>query len=346
MAIVDPVFEALRKDNTDKGGVEGLWRVQKLELVAVPKGQFGQFYEGDCYLLYDNKEGVEHVHFWIGNECSIDEQAVAAIKAVELDNLFGGLPIQHRETQGHESAQFKKYFEPGMVIKKGGMESGLQKAETNAHDPKLFKVAGGMRPVLTEVDISWSSMNHGDVFVLDSGKRIFVWAGANSSGGERMTAGMVAAKMRDHPGEDICHIDDGDEEGNVDEEWTEHLPLDGKGAVLDKDVASDNKVNADVERKIELHKISDASGTMSTELVKTGDLEKDDLNGDDAFLVSGGQLGIWIWLGKKATMDERKAAMKLGEKFIKDNNMSKHTALTRTFQTGEAEEFKTLFTSW
>ena len=48
-------------------------------------------------------------------------------------------------------AQFKKYFEPGMVIKKGGMESGLQKAETNAHDPKLFKVAGGMRPVLTEV---------------------------------------------------------------------------------------------------------------------------------------------------------------------------------------------------
>lgn len=85
---------------------------------------------------------------------------------------------------------------------------------------------------------------------------------------------------------------------------------------------------------------------MTTELVKTGDLEKDDLNGDDAFLVSGGQLGIWIWLGKKATMDERKAAMALGEKFIKDNNMPRHTALTRTFQTGEAEEFKTLFTSW
>merc|ERR1711936_700862 len=209
MAVVDPAFQALLKDNSDKGGVEGLWRVQKLELVAVPKSQFGQFYEGDCYLLYDNKEGVEHVHFWIGNECSIDEQAVAAIKAVELDNLFGGLPIQHRETQGHESAQFKKYFEPGTVIKKGGMESGLQKAETNAHEAKLFKVAGGMRPVLTEVEISWSSMNHGDVFVLDSGKKIFVWAGANSSGGEKMTAGMVAAKMRDHPGESICHVDDG-----------------------------------------------------------------------------------------------------------------------------------------
>ena len=31
------------------------------------------------------------------------------------------------------------------------MESGLKKAETNVHEPKLFKVAGGSRPVMTEV---------------------------------------------------------------------------------------------------------------------------------------------------------------------------------------------------
>ena len=87
------------------------------------------------------------------------------------------------------------------MIKKGGMESGLKKAETNAHEAKLFKISGGMRPVMQEVirsslgqmiqspkdiarsvpkdikvflqvDMAWSSMNHGDVFVLDSGKRI------------------------------------------------------------------------------------------------------------------------------------------------------------------------------
>ena len=94
------------------------------------------------------------------------------------------------------------------MIKKGGMESGLQKAETNAHEAKLFKVAGGMRPVMTEVtisteqsilfisqvDMAWSSMNHGDVFVLDSGKKIFVWKGSGASGQEKMSAGMIAAK--------------------------------------------------------------------------------------------------------------------------------------------------------
>ena len=31
------------------------------------------------------------------------------------------------------------------------MESGLKAAETNVHEPKLFKVAGGVRPVMTEV---------------------------------------------------------------------------------------------------------------------------------------------------------------------------------------------------
>merc|ERR1712037_253228 len=150
-------------------------------------------------------------------------------KAVELDNLFGGLPIQHREVQGFESARFKDQFPDGIMIKKGGMESGLAKAETNAHEAKLFKVAGGSRPVMTEVDMAWSSMNHGDVFVLDSGKKIFVWKGSGASGQEKMTAGLIAAKMKDHMGEEIVHVDDGDEEAECDEEWTEHLPLDGRG---------------------------------------------------------------------------------------------------------------------
>merc|ERR1712172_203942 len=165
-AVIDPAFQSL----VDQGGdiLRGLWRVQKLELVAVPKGQEGRFYEGDCYLHFDKNPNEQHVHFWIGGECSVDEQAVAAIKAVELDNLFGGLPIQHREVQGFESKRFKDQFPDGMMIKKGGMESGLAKAETNAHEAKLFKVAGGMRPVMTEVTIPVKEQNI-DCFYFNQG---------------------------------------------------------------------------------------------------------------------------------------------------------------------------------
>jgi len=342
-AVIDPAFQSL----VDQGGdtLRGLWRVQKLELVPVPKGQEGKFYEGDCYLHFDKNPNEQHVHFWIGGECSVDEQAVAAIKAVELDNLFGGLPIQHREVQGFESKRFKDQFPDGMMIKKGGMESGLAKAETNAHEAKLFKVAGGMRPVMTEVTMAWSSMNHGDVFVLDSGKKIFVWKGSAASGQEKMQAGLIAAKMRDHMGEEIVHVEDGEEEAECDEEWTEHLPLDGRAEIKDKDAAHDKAVTTEVAKSIDLFKVSDVTGEMKTEQVKEGNLTKDDLDPNDAFLVSAGALGIWVWLGRKATKEERQSAMQLGEKFIRENGLPPQTALTRTFQNGEPEEFKSLFAS-
>ena len=50
--------------------------------------------------------------------------------------------------------------------------------------------------------------------------------------------------------------------------------------------------------------------------------------------------------GRQSTTEEKKAAMSLGEKFIKDEKMPRHTALTRMSQGGEPQEFRCLFAEW
>ena len=82
---------------------------------------------------------------------------------------------------------------------RGGWDSGLRGAGRR-HEARLFQVLGGRAPVMREVALAWPSLNHGDTFVLDSGSVIFVWSGAESSGGERLAAAHLASKLRDKVG--------------------------------------------------------------------------------------------------------------------------------------------------
>ena len=51
-------------------------------------------------------------------------------------------------------------------------------------------------------------------------------------------------------------------------------------------------------------RVSDASGELHTDLVKTGHLSQEDLQGQDAFLVNGGSLGVFVWLGEQEEEEE------------------------------------------
>merc|ERR1712122_335094 len=97
---------------------------------------------GDSYIVLnsytvDDSPELEHdVHIWIGAESSQDEYGTAAYKMVECNEKLGGLPIQHRETQGYESSMFCSYFK-GLKYLVGGIESGFTHVEPSVETPHL-----------------------------------------------------------------------------------------------------------------------------------------------------------------------------------------------------------------
>ena len=82
---------------------------------------------------------------------------------------------------------------------------------------------------------------------------------------------------------------------------------------------------------------------MKHPVVRRGRLSYSELQEDDAFIVEAGELGVWVWLGRKSTQLERTGAMEVGEGFIRERNLPSHTKLTRVIMGGEPEEFKYLF---
>ncbi|KAK6124846.1 hypothetical protein DH2020_041406 [Rehmannia glutinosa] len=180
------------------GGTE-IWRIENFQPVPLPKSDYGKFYSGDSYIILQTSPGkggayLYDIHFWLGKDTSQDEAGTAAIKTVELDAVLGGRAVQYRELQGHESDKFLSYFKPCIIPLEGGVASGFKKPEEE------------------ESHFSRSSLNHDDVFILDTKDKIYQFNGANSNIQERAKALEVIQFLKEkyHEGKcDVAIVDDG-----------------------------------------------------------------------------------------------------------------------------------------
>lgn len=149
------------------------------------------------------------VHFWLGLETSQDEAGAAAILTVQLDDLLGGAPVQHREVQEHESTPFLGYYRNGIRYVQGGAASGFHHVTVNdAGQKRLFQVKGKRNIRVREVGLSFSNMNKGDCFILEDGRDIYVYVGPNAKRVEKLKAISAANQIRDqdHNGRAHVHI--------------------------------------------------------------------------------------------------------------------------------------------
>jgi len=320
-----------------------IWRVKAFKLMKVPKEEHGTFYSGDSYIVlntYKKGDALKwDVHFWIGKDSSQDEYGTAAYKTVEIDDILGGTPVQHREVQSFESTLFRGYFkDPPLMTLDGGFDSGFRHVEEKKYEPRLLWVKGkGKRVAVRQVpEMKASNVNSGDVFVVDLGRQLIQWNGKKAGAGEKGKAGQLVRALDDQRGSvDILVCEEGDEDCG---KFFEHLEG-GADDVGDHDPDSDEKQS---DEKV-LMQLSDESGTLSfTEKAKGANIKRDQLNSDDVFIFDVGA-EIFVWIGKGASGDEKKNAMQYATTYLKDSGRPVYLPVTRLLEGGENEVFESYF---
>jgi len=325
-----------------KEGTE-IWRIEKFNVIAWPKDNYGEFYSGDSYIvLYTYKKPdadsfLFNVHFWLGEHTSQDEAGVAAYKTVELDDLLGTLPVQYREVMGFESNEFLSLWakKGGMKILEGGVDSGFNHVKPEEYKPRLLHVKGNKHNVRAkQVDCSGASLNDGDVFILDCGMTIYTWTGASAGAFEKRKAGEVVA--------DIIESRNGKpkkvflESGDDDDTFWDAL-----GGKVDIPKA-DDKDAAVAKHEKKLYKLSDAKGDLQITEVAKGKLSKKDLDSADVFIVDC-EVGLFVWIGSETSKDEKANAFKYANKILEQNDLPLTTAVCRVVDGSDNHSFDNQF---
>ncbi|KAM7184087.1 putative actin-binding protein [Rhypophila sp. PSN 637] len=320
--------------NDGRIGIEpGLfvWRIEEFAVVPVPKDKYGQFFDGDSYIVLHSwkmgQEGSEKlghdIFFWLGSKTSQDEAGTAAYKTVELDEFLHGAATQYREIQASPSDEFVVLF-PRLTVRKGGIASGFRHVEEAPKEEvttllRVFKHAAAGRDsiVVLEVEPTWKSLDEGDVFVLDKGDKIWVWQGKKCSPMEKAKSAQVVHDMTQAKCVDVEVLSQSESRSRVVVNM-----LGGEDAAAGEfhcarplGVSAAAKEHARPRR---LFRLSDASGQLTFDLVRDEPpISKADLDGNDVFLFDDAGREIWVWEGSKASHTERATWLRVAQSYMR-----------------------------
>lgn len=331
------------------GKVPGLqvWRVEQFKIREV-KDNVGSFYTGDSYIVLstykkgDSDKLLYDLHFWLGQETSQDEAGTAAYKTAELDTLLNDEPIQHREVQGYESDLFLSYWKSGLRILEGGVESGFNQVKPQEYRPRLLWIKGRKKFVrVTEVPRKVSSINRGDVFLLDAGLTITQWVGSEAGLFEKQRARDICDSLRAERGgkPQINVVNENDKDVAEFYAQLEGNPADVQSAAVGGDDVAQAGVQAATKR---LLRLSDESGVEELTVVAEGRVSKDLLVSDDVFVFDIGP-EVFTWIGKKASANERAKALSYAQMYLAKYERPNYLPISKVMEGGDSTLFNSSF---
>ncbi|KAK4485582.1 hypothetical protein RD792_008225 [Penstemon davidsonii] len=336
--VINGGFNGHRGLSAKSSGIE-IWRIENFHPVPVPKSAHGKFFTGDSYVILKTtalKNGAlrRDIHYWLGKDTSQDEAGTAAIKTVELDAALGGSAVQYREVQGHETEKFLSYFKPCIIPQEGGVASGFKHAEAEEHQTRLYVCRG------KHVPFARSSLNHDDIFILDTSSKIFQFNGSNSSIQERAKALEVVQYVKDtyHDGKcEIAAIEDG--KLMADAEAGEFWGFFGGFAPLPRKTNTDESKSTDiVPSKLFCVEKGEAvpieADSWTRELLET----------NKCYILDCG-VEVFVWMGRNTSLEERKTASNTVEELLRSLDRPK-SHIILVIEGFETVMFRSKFDSW
>jgi len=325
------------------------WRIENKVPVPVPQDKMGKLYEGDSYIFLSTKQGTASlswdIHFWIGKDSSVDEKGIAAYKTVELDEYLGGGPVQYRECQEHESQLFQSYFKKtGLEYLAGGVASGFAHVDRDSYETRLLHLKGKRSVRVKSVEAKSSSLNTGDVFILDLGLKLFLYNGKDANRSEKTAGFKMLQKIKDDERGGKAELFYLDDDPDCAEFWE---TLGGKIDVTNTG-EDDNAAEKKAKEATKLFKVSDASGSLEfTEIEKDekNRLQRSMLDTQDVFIVDADS-EIFVWIGKGASANEKKEGMMRAMEYLAKAGKPDWTPITRVVEGAESPVFQANFFQW
>ncbi|TYJ02658.1 hypothetical protein E1A91_A13G245000v1 [Gossypium mustelinum] len=290
---------------------------------------------------FASKSGVlrHDIHYWLGKDTSQDEAGAAAVKTIELDAALGGRAVQYREVQDQETNKFLSLFKPCIMPREGGVATGFKQVDEDEYKTRLLVCKGKQ---YVQVPFARSTLNHENIFILDTQSKIFQFNGSNTSIQERAKALEAVQYIRDtyHDGKcDIATIEDGKLMADADsgEFWAlfgGFAPLPRKTAARDEDTTTGSHPT----KKL----LSVEKGKADP--IEVDSLTRELLDTDKCYILDCG-LEVYVWMGRNTSLDERKSASRVAEELLRDSDRPK-SHLIRVIEGFETITFRSKFESW
>ncbi|XP_038981057.1 villin-1 isoform X3 [Phoenix dactylifera] len=315
-------------------------------LVPMPKSSHGKFFSGSAYIILSTavlKSGLTRhdIHYWLGKDANEVDASMASDKAIELDAALGSRAVQYREVQGFETEKFLSYFKPCIIPLEGVFSSELQGLGGKSYRVSLLSCTGDHVVHVREVPLSRSSLNHSDVFILDTQSKIFLFSGRNSSMQERAKALEVVQYIKEnqHGGRcEVATLEDGMLVGNSDsgEFWSlfgGYAPITG-----DRPGTDQMETNMSSTKLFWINK-----GKLFP--MDAPSLNRGMLSSDKCYMLNC-DAEIFVWMGRMTLVSERKTSISAIEEIVHSQGRSTSTRTTFLTEGSENVKFKSYFSCW